>query len=79
MEAPVYSFFQGDFPDVEFFDLQHYINVVEEDTDEVVFDPAEAPACERACERAAVQPIHGAEAENQIDGSNEEVNLPVLP
>ena len=75
MEAPVYSFFQGDFPDVEFFDLQHYINVVEEDTYEVVFDPAEAPACERA----VVKPFHGAEAENQIDRSNENFNLPVLP
>ena len=26
-----------------------------------------------------MQPIHGAEAENRIDGRNEESNLPVLP
>ena len=39
VEVPVYSFFHGDFPDVELFASQCYIHVVEE---------GPAPACERA-------------------------------
>ena len=75
MKAPVYSFFHGDFPDVEFFASRIYIHVVEEGPEECLFDPAEVPACERA----VMQPIHGTETENRIGGSDEEGNLHVLP
>ena len=67
VEVPVYYFFHGDFPDVEFFSLQHYIHVMEEITEECLFDHAEAPDCKRA----AIQYVHGTEIENQINRSNE--------
>ena len=57
VEVPVYYFFHGDFPDVEFFSLQHYIHVMEEITEECLFDHAEAPDCKRA----AIQYVHGTE------------------
>ena len=49
--------------------------VAEEVPEECLFGPTEAPACERA----VVQPIIGMEAENRINGSNEEGNFPVIP
>ena len=49
--------------------------MVEEGTDECIFDPTEAPFCNRD----VVQPIYGTEAENQIYGSDKEGNLFVLP
>ena len=71
----MYSSFHVDFPDVEFFASQSYIYVVQEGPEECIFDNTEAPACERD----AMQPIHGTKAENQIVWRNEEDNLPVLP
>ena len=47
VEAPMYSFFHGYFPDIEFFALRHYIHVVEEGPEECLFDPAEVSAYER--------------------------------
>ena len=49
--------------------------MVEEVTEECIFDPSEAPVCEMV----VMKFIHGTEAENQIDGSDEEGNLPFLP
>ena len=43
--APVCSCFHGDFPDVEFFSSRCYIHVAEEDPEESMFDPTEAPSC----------------------------------
>ena len=43
--------------------------------EESLYGPLEAPDFERA----ALQPIDGAEAENRIGGREEEGNMPVLP
>ena len=75
VEVPVYYFFHRDFVDDKFFALRRYIHMVEEVPEECIFDHIEA----LACERAAMQPIHGTEAENLINGSYEEGNLPAIP
>ena len=52
-----------------------YINLTNEGPEEILFDPPKA----LACQRVAMQPIYGTEAENRIGGSNEEGNMPILP
>ena len=54
--------------------MRHYIHEVQEGSEECIFYHTEAPDLKGD----VMQPIHGMEAENRIDGSNEEGNLPVL-
>ena len=75
VEEPVYYFFHGNFPDVEFFALRRYIHVIEEGPEESIFDPTEA----LACQRSVIQPIYGTVIDNRISGINKEGNLYVLP
>ena len=75
MVASVYSFFRGDFPDVEFFASRRYVHVTKEGLKESLFDLTEAPAYQRA----VMQPIYGIDAENRIGGSDEKGNFPDLP
>ena len=51
------------------------MNLTNEGPEEILFDPPKA----MACQRVAMQPIYGAEAENRIGGSDKEGNMPVLP
>ena len=66
VEVRVYSFFCGVFPGIELFASQSYVCVVDEIPEEFIFGHAEA----LASNRAVMLPIHGTEAENQIDGIN---------
>ena len=72
--APVYSFFHGDFPVVEFFFTCCYMHITDEGPDESLFGTTEF----LACKMAVMQPIYGTEAENQIGRSDEENNMPVM-
>ena len=58
MESPVCCLFRGDFLDAELFALRSYIRAVEKVPEDCLFDPTEAPACNRAF----MQPIDGTEA-----------------
>ena len=60
MAAPMYSFFRGNFPDVEFFAAQRYLHVTEKGPEESQFGPLEAPACQWA----VIQLIYCAEADH---------------
>ena len=60
MTAPVYYFFHGKFPEVDLFDLWHYINVTDEGPEEIIFYPAEA----LACTMDVMQPIYDMDAYN---------------
>ena len=59
----------------EFFASRLYVNVTKEGPGKSIFDPIEAPSCDRS----VMQQIHGNESENQIRGINKEGNCPVLP
>ena len=56
----MYSFFRGNFPDVEFFAAQRYLHVTEKGPEESQFGPLEAPACQWA----VIQLIYCAEADH---------------
>ena len=60
---------------LSYLTLGHYVHVPEEGPEESLFDLPKS----LAWQRAAMQLIYGTEAENQINGSNEEGNMPVLP
>ena len=60
VEAPVYSYFYGYYPNVEFFATWHSIHVVEKGPGGCLFDPTEA----LDCERAVIQLICGRRANN---------------
>ena len=47
----------------------------DEGREECIFGNREYPACDSA----VMQPTHGTESEKQIDRSDEEGNMPVMP
>ena len=60
MEVPVYSSINEYFSDVEFFSLQNYVNVMEEDPEDCPFETTKY----LDCKRDFMQPIHCIEADN---------------
>ena len=75
METPVYYFFHGYLPGVEFFDLWCYVYIVEEVPEDIIFDITE----KQSCKRAVMKLTNGTEVENLTISRDEEGKLPVLP
>ena len=63
--TPVYYCLHGNFPDVEILSTRHYVNVMEGVPEDSLFGHPETTACQRA----VMQRIDGAEADNKIDRS----------
>ena len=74
MAAPVYYFFNGNFPIFELFSMWQYFRVIDKGSDESCFGPTEATDFQRD----SMQPIYGAEVDNRVDRSKKEYNSPVL-
>ena len=70
----MYYFFRDYFTDVDLFDMQHYISLMEEGPEYSIFGPPE----EISLHRSFIQLINDTEVDNCIDGMEEECSMHVL-